>query len=152
MKLCELFDLTGMERNVERLKKNAKRQADIAKAAKARLNMLKARQQMFAVSRNGYRESLLSRQRHSLRDEEARGETRGSRQGVQGKACRCHRQPSRDNGRRPRNGHCSSSRLSDSAIHQDRKRQANRHITPLSERLRLSQISSPASPLDRRER
>ena len=53
MKLCELFDLTGMERNVERLKKNAKRQADIAKAAKARLNMLKARQQMFAVSRNG---------------------------------------------------------------------------------------------------
>lgn len=51
MTLCEIFNLTGMERNVERLKKNAKRQADIAKAAKAKLKMLKAQQQLQAVRR-----------------------------------------------------------------------------------------------------
>ena len=46
MKLAELFDLSGMERNAERLKMNAKRQANTAKAAKARLKMLKAQQQL----------------------------------------------------------------------------------------------------------
>lgn len=50
MKLAELFDLSGMEKNAERLKKNAKRQADAAKAAQARLKMLKAQQQMRAAS------------------------------------------------------------------------------------------------------
>lgn len=52
MKLTELFDLSGIERNVERLKKNAKRQADIAKAAKARLKMLKAQQQLQLAQRS----------------------------------------------------------------------------------------------------
>lgn len=46
MKLAELFDLSGMKKNADRLKKNAKRQADVAKAAQARLQMLKARQQL----------------------------------------------------------------------------------------------------------
>ena len=46
MKLTELFDLSGMEKQVERLKKNAKRQGDVAKAAQARLKMLKAQQQL----------------------------------------------------------------------------------------------------------
>ena len=50
MKLAELFDLSGMEKNAERLKKNAKRQADAAKAAQARLKMLKAQQQLRAAS------------------------------------------------------------------------------------------------------
>lgn len=44
MKLEELFDLSGVAKNVERLKKNAKRQASIAKAAQARLRVMKARQ------------------------------------------------------------------------------------------------------------
>lgn len=50
MKLAELFDLSGMEKNAERLKKNAKRQADVAKAAQARLKMLKAQQQLRAAT------------------------------------------------------------------------------------------------------
>lgn len=50
MKLAELFDLSGMEKNAERLKKNAKRQADVAKAAQARLKMLKAQQELRATS------------------------------------------------------------------------------------------------------
>lgn len=50
MKLAELLDLSGMEKNAERLKKNAKRQADIAKAAQARLKMQKAQQQLRAAS------------------------------------------------------------------------------------------------------
>jgi len=50
MKLAEIFDLSGMQRNVERLKKNAKRQAEIAKAAQARLKILKAQQQLRAAS------------------------------------------------------------------------------------------------------
>lgn len=49
MKLAEIFDLSGMEKNAERLKKNAKRQADIAKAAKAHLKMIKARRE-FALA------------------------------------------------------------------------------------------------------
>lgn len=50
MKLAELFDLSGMEKSAERLKKNAKRQADVAKAAQARLKMLKAQEQLRAAS------------------------------------------------------------------------------------------------------
>ena len=50
MKLTEIFDLTGMENNAKRLKKNAKRQADAAKAAQAHLKMLKARQELAALS------------------------------------------------------------------------------------------------------
>ena len=46
MKLAELFNLSGLEKNAERLKKNAKRQADVAKDAQARLKMLKAQQQL----------------------------------------------------------------------------------------------------------
>ena len=49
MKLAELFDLPGMEKNAERLKNNAKRQADVAKDAQARLKMLKAQQQLRAI-------------------------------------------------------------------------------------------------------
>lgn len=52
MKLAELFDLSGMEKNAERLKKSAKRQADAAKAAQARLKMLKAQEQLRAASSN----------------------------------------------------------------------------------------------------
>jgi hypothetical protein len=51
MKLAELFDLSGAQKSAERLKKNAKRQADIAKAAQARLNMLKAQQQLNDLKR-----------------------------------------------------------------------------------------------------
>ena len=46
MKLSELFDLSGAEKNAENLKKNAKRQADAAKVALARLRMLRAQKQM----------------------------------------------------------------------------------------------------------
>ena len=52
MKLAELFDLSGMEKNAERLKKNAERQADAAKAARARLKMLKARQELSTLVHN----------------------------------------------------------------------------------------------------
>lgn len=52
MKLAELFDLSGAEKNAERLKKNAKLQTDAAKAAQARLKMLKARQALSAVTQN----------------------------------------------------------------------------------------------------
>jgi len=52
MKLAELFDLSGMEKNAERLKKNAKRQADVAKAAQARLKILKAQQQLHNTTTN----------------------------------------------------------------------------------------------------
>jgi hypothetical protein len=50
MKVTEILDLSGAEMNAERLKKNAKRQADIAKAAQARLKMLKAQQQLRAAT------------------------------------------------------------------------------------------------------
>ena len=46
MKLSELFDLSGAEKNAENLKKNAKRQTDAAKVALARLRMLRAQKQM----------------------------------------------------------------------------------------------------------
>ena len=52
MKLAELFDLSGMEKNAERLKKNAKRQADAAKAAQARLRMQKAHQELSALNQS----------------------------------------------------------------------------------------------------
>jgi ribosome-binding ATPase YchF (GTP1/OBG family) len=57
MKLAELFDLSGMEQNAERLKKNAKRQADAAKAAQARLKMLKAQKQLRDATRDTSSES-----------------------------------------------------------------------------------------------
>lgn len=59
MKLAELFDLSGMEQNAERLKKNAKRQADAAKAAQARLKMLKAQKQLRDATRDTSSESRL---------------------------------------------------------------------------------------------
>ena len=46
MKLAELLDLSGAEKNAENLKKNAKRQTDAAKVALARLRMLRAQKQM----------------------------------------------------------------------------------------------------------
>ena len=46
MKLAELFDLSGAEKNAENLKKNAKRQTDAAKVALARLRMLRAQKQL----------------------------------------------------------------------------------------------------------
>lgn len=46
MKLAELYDLSGAEKNAENLKKNAKRQADAAKVALARLRMLRAQKQL----------------------------------------------------------------------------------------------------------
>ena len=57
MKLAELFDLSGMEQNAERLKKNAKRQADAAKAAQASLKMLKAQKQLRDATRDTSSES-----------------------------------------------------------------------------------------------
>ena len=52
MTLSEIVDLSAQQRNVELLKKNAKRQAELAKAAQARLKMLKARQQLRSVTTN----------------------------------------------------------------------------------------------------
>lgn len=46
MKLSELFDLSGAEKNAENLKKNSKRQTDAAKVALARLRMLRAQKQL----------------------------------------------------------------------------------------------------------
>ncbi len=46
MKLTELFDLSGAEKNAENLKKNAKRQTDAAKVALARLRVLRAQKQL----------------------------------------------------------------------------------------------------------
>ena len=46
MKLSELFDLSGAEKNAENLKKNAKRQTDAAKIALARLRALRAQKQL----------------------------------------------------------------------------------------------------------
>lgn len=59
MKLAELLDLSGMETNAERLKKNAKRQADAAKAAQARLKMLKAQKQLRDATRDTSSDSRL---------------------------------------------------------------------------------------------
>ena len=46
MKLAEIFDLSGAEKNAENLKKNAKRQTDAAKIALARLRDLRAQKQL----------------------------------------------------------------------------------------------------------
>lgn len=46
MKLAEIFDLSGVEKTAENLKKNAKRQTDAAKVALARLRMLRAQKQL----------------------------------------------------------------------------------------------------------
>lgn len=46
MKLAEIFDLSGAEKNAENLKKNAKRQTDAAKIALARLRALRAQKQL----------------------------------------------------------------------------------------------------------
>ena len=51
MTLCEIVDLSAQQRNVQQLKKNAKRQAELAKAAQARLKILKARQQLKDATR-----------------------------------------------------------------------------------------------------
>lgn len=50
MTLSEIVDLSAQQRNVDLLKKNAKRHAERAKAAQARLKILKARQQLRAAS------------------------------------------------------------------------------------------------------
>jgi hypothetical protein len=52
MTLSEIVDLSAKQRNVQQLKKNAKRQAELAKAAQVRLKMLKAQQQLRAASTN----------------------------------------------------------------------------------------------------
>lgn len=46
MKLMEIVDLSIEQRNVERLKQSAKRQADLAKAAQARLKLKKSQEQL----------------------------------------------------------------------------------------------------------
>lgn len=46
MKLSEIVDFEVQQRNVQRLKLNAKRQAEQAKAAQARLKIQKAQQQL----------------------------------------------------------------------------------------------------------
>ena len=46
MTLSEIVDLSIQQRNVQRLKQNAKRQTDQAKAAQARLKMQKAKEQL----------------------------------------------------------------------------------------------------------
>lgn len=52
MKLAELYDLSGAKKNAENLKKNAKRQADAAKVALARLRMLRAQKQLRDIKQN----------------------------------------------------------------------------------------------------
>lgn len=46
MKLDEIVDLSNEQKNIQRLKANAKRQADIAKAAQERLKMKKAQEKL----------------------------------------------------------------------------------------------------------
>jgi hypothetical protein len=46
MKLFEIVDFEAQQRNVQNLKLNAKRQADQAKTAQARLKIQKAQQQL----------------------------------------------------------------------------------------------------------
>ncbi len=46
MKLYEIIDLSNEQRNVERMKQNAKRQADQAKAAQASLKIRKSQEQL----------------------------------------------------------------------------------------------------------
>jgi hypothetical protein len=51
MTLSEIVDLSIQQRNVQRLKQNAKRQSEQAKAAQARLKILKAQQQLRAIKK-----------------------------------------------------------------------------------------------------
>jgi len=46
MTLNEIIDFEGLQRNVQRMKLNAKNQTKQAKAAQARLKILKAQQQL----------------------------------------------------------------------------------------------------------
>lgn len=46
MKLSEIVDLSIEHKNVQRLKANAKQEADIAKAAQERLKMKKAQEKL----------------------------------------------------------------------------------------------------------
>lgn len=46
MKLNEIVDLSNEQKNLQRLKANAKRQANIAKAAQERLKMKKAQEKL----------------------------------------------------------------------------------------------------------
>jgi hypothetical protein len=46
MKLFEIVDISNEQRNVERLKQNAKHQADQVKAAQARLKIRKSQEQL----------------------------------------------------------------------------------------------------------
>ncbi len=46
MKLAEIVDLSIEQKNIQRLKANAKQQADIAKAAQERLKMKKAQEKL----------------------------------------------------------------------------------------------------------
>lgn len=46
MKLFEIVDLSNEQSNVERLKQNAKRQADQVKAVQARLKIRKSQEQL----------------------------------------------------------------------------------------------------------
>jgi len=46
MTLSEIVDFSIQQRNLQRLKQNAKRQAEQAKAAQARLKMQKAKQEL----------------------------------------------------------------------------------------------------------
>lgn len=46
MKLFEIVNLSNEQRNVERLKQNAKRQAEQVKAAQARLKIRKSQDQL----------------------------------------------------------------------------------------------------------
>ena len=46
MKLFEIVDFEAQQRNVQNLKLNAKRQAELVKAAQARLKIQKAQQQL----------------------------------------------------------------------------------------------------------
>lgn len=52
MTLSEIVDLSIQQSNVQRLKQNAKRQADPAKEAQARLKMQKAKEQLAQASQS----------------------------------------------------------------------------------------------------
>jgi hypothetical protein len=46
MKLIEIVDLSNEQKNIQRLKANAKRESGIAKAAQERLKMKKAKEKL----------------------------------------------------------------------------------------------------------
>jgi hypothetical protein len=59
MKLFEIVDFEAQQRNVQRLKLNAKRQAEQAKSAQARLKIQKAQQQLNQAKQAASSTSLL---------------------------------------------------------------------------------------------